>query len=252
MNKKLILVFVALFVAIGISGFLGWAFYTPPKSDHRGVVADSSFSSAVDRCSDVAKLAETELKKQPINDKTKLTIFLTGDQQTANEPRGLGSFDVPVQIKLTESNSVIAHSQSKILGQVKAKCEQFSQATNSSIFLAIKRTVEHLRSLGCDDSSKCEVLGQTDLQENADLRIKAAISGTPADMKKLPAPINNQGIAIKICGISQTKGVVVNQKGQKTQLTQNRNLARADLIQEVWNKLFTHPELVVFSPYCSD
>lgn len=252
MNKKLILVFTLLFFVIGLSGFIGWAFYTPPKSNHRATVADSSISSANNRCSEIAKLTEVELRKQPSGDKTKLAVFLTGDPQTANEPRELGNFDVPVQTKLTESNSVITDNQSKILAEVKSRCEQFSPASVSSIFLAFKRTVEHLRSLGCDDLSKCEILAQTDLEENADPQIKAAISGTSVNPKNLPAPINNQGLAIKICGVSQTKGIVVNQKGGKTHLTQNRNTARADLIQEVWKKLFTQPELITFAPYCSE
>lgn len=252
MNKNLILVFILLFFAIGLSGFIGLKFYKSPKSNHRAAVADSSISSTDNRCSEVVKLTELELRKQPTSDKTKLAVFFTGDQQTANEPHVLGIFEVPTQIKLTESNSAITDKQNKILAEVESRCEQFPAATVSSIFLAFKRAIEQLRSLGCDDNSKCEILGETDLQENTDPQIKAAISGTSADLKNLPTPIDNQGITIKICGISQTKGVIINQKGKKMQLTQNRNTARADLIQEVWKKLFTHSELITFAPYCSE
>lgn len=251
MNKNLFIVFICLFFVVGVSGFLGWLFYTPAKANHRAVLGDFSFSFVGDRCGEMVKLSEQELKKATTNDKTKLAAFLTGDQQTANEPRNLGSFDVPFTVKLTESNSFVTDKQSTILGEIKTKCEQLSPVQISSIFLAFKRGIEHLRSLGCDDKSNCEILAQTDLQENAEPQIRTAISGTSANVKNLPNPINNQDISIKICGISQTKGRVFNQKGKKTQLTPNRNTVRADLIQEVWKKLFTHPELLTFAPYCS-
>jgi hypothetical protein len=251
MNKKLILVFIALFVAIGATGLIGWALYKPRKSNHRATIGDSSIS-AENRCVGITGVSERAIKNQPTNDATKLAVFLTGDRQTANEPRGLGSFDVPLKVKLTQDNTAIEAEQNRILGEIKSKCEQIPPATVSSIFLAFKRAIEHLRNLGCADDSACEILAQTDLQENADAQIKAALSGSSKDFKNLPAPLNNQGIAVKICGVSQTKGLVVDKKGNKTQLTQNRNADRVDFIQEFWKKLFTHPELVAFSSYCSE
>jgi hypothetical protein len=251
MNKKLILVFIILFAAIGATGFIEWELFTPPKSNHRATVWDSSTSSD-NRCSEIVRINELAIKKQPTNSATKLAVFLTGDQQTANEPRGLGSFNVPLKVKLTQGNTAIETEQNRIVNEVKSKCEQLPPATASSIFLAFKRAVEYLKNLGCDDTSGCEILAQTDLQENADAQIKAVLSGASKDFKNLPAPLNNQGITIKICGVSQTKGLVIDKKGNKTQLTQNRNASRVDFIQEVWKKLFTHPELVVFSSYCSE
>lgn len=251
MNKNLILIFILLFVAIGASGLIGWALYKPPKSNHRATVGDASISSE-NRCSEIVKINEQALKKTPTNAATKLAVFITGDQQTANEPRAFGSFDVPLKVKLAQSNTALETERSRILDDIKSKCEQTPPATVSSIFLAFKRAIEHLRSLGCDDASACEILAQTDLQENADPQIKATLSGASKDFKNLPAPLNNQGIMVKICGVSQTKGLVVDKKGKKTQLTQNRDAARVDFIQEVWRKLFTNPELVVFSAYCSE
>lgn len=255
MNNKLLVIFAGFFLVIALSGLITWAYYKPPKSDHRAVVADSSLSAASDPCLETSKVAEIALVRPPVNDKTKLFVFLTGDQSTANEPRSLGAFDIPIRIKLTESNTQLSSQRDGIVNDIKQRCQEEGVSTSSSIFLAVKRAVEALRSADCDNKSKCAVLVQTDLQENADIQIKTAISNDAVNLKSLPAPIDNLGVAIRFCGVSETKGEVEaldknGRKGKKTRLTQNRNSNRVDHIQAIWKKLFLYPELVSFSPSC--
>lgn len=252
MNKKLIIVFAILFLCIGLGGLVAWAVYVPPLSDHRAIVVDSSLSSVGDRCSDIATLVEIGLKKPPANGSTKLVVFLTGDKQTANEPRNLGAYGIPTRAKLTESNTVIASAKNEVSTQVKAKCNESPNSTGSSIFLALRRVVEALRSLGCNDRTACEILVQTDLQENAEPQIKKALLAKPGDKLVLPNSVNNDGIRIRICGISQTKGTTLDQKGRPMQFTRNRNTVGADRLQQVWSMLFTNADLVSLAPYCTE
>lgn len=257
MNKKLLIVFAGFFLVTALSGLFAWAFYTPPKPDHRAVVIDTSISAATDRCTEAGKVAEMELKRPPVNDKTKLFPFFTGDKRTANEPYSFDPLDIPMRVKLTESNSAITSQQNGAVNNLKQQCEKIPESSSSSIFLAVKRAVETLRNAGCDDKSKCEVLVQSDIQENADAQIKAAISGNAIDPKNLPSPIDNQGIAIRFCGVSETKGEIEatdkkGQKNKKTRFTQNRNSNRVDLIQATWRNLFLSKDLVSFSSSCSE
>src|SRR5436305_827735 len=123
MNKKLLIVFGMVAFAIAIGGLIVWAVYKVPQSDHRATVIDSSFSGLDDRCDEAAKVVNTELKRAPVTEETKLLVFLSGGHQTANEPRSLGSLNVPVKVRLTESNAAVSDALISDENRIKELCQ---------------------------------------------------------------------------------------------------------------------------------
>ena len=79
----------------------------------------------------------------------------------------------------------------KLLGDIKAACDKRQQTSVSPIFIAVKRAVEHLRSVGCGKDADCVVYVQSDLEETSDPQIKAALNRTGNDKSPLPQPISN-------------------------------------------------------------
>jgi hypothetical protein len=112
----------------------------------------------------------------------------------------------------------------------------------------LKSGVEQLRGKGCDEKAECAVFVRSDLQENVEPQIKAALGG--AVVTKLPAPIDNRGVRISICGIAETRGRIDEGNGRSRQFTRNRDAERFDLIRQVWGRMFAEPRLVTFSSFC--
>jgi hypothetical protein len=132
---------------------------------------------------------------------------------------------------------------------MKERCEKTARTKVSPIFLSIERAVQHLRTLGCGPNSGCAVYVQSDLEENGDRRIKAALDGAPPDKQALPPPINNDGINIIVAGLTETSGIA-STSGAKRHFTRPHDPDRADRLRSVWQKSFTDPSRLVLEPYC--
>jgi hypothetical protein len=249
-HKILLILGAFALITLGIAVF-STIFAGEQDIAHAVVINDWSQSTA-SYCSKTVELGRKAINSPQMEQGSTVTFLLTGDAATANEPRNLGTFRVPVSMKALEGEQTSAEEQEKILTAVKAKCEQTPPAQTSSIFLAVKSGVELLRNNGCKSSSdKCQMFVHSDLQENAEPQIKAALNGNAQAFKKLPAPIDNRGIRLTICGIAETKGTITeNKKARK--LTTNRTAQQSDLIRQVWSGLFAEPQAVSFSPFCSN
>jgi hypothetical protein len=51
--------------------------------------------------------------------------------------------------------------------------------------------------------------------------------------------------------MAETVGATADNDNKVHQKSRKRDSARADRLREIWGKLFTNPELVVFEPYCA-
>lgn len=250
MKSQLIMACVLGFSAVILVGIALVYTIVFGKQEKAHVLVLNDYSQSADvNCNAIVEQGEKAFSLPEMERGSTVTFLFTGDQTTANEPRTLGSFPVPVAEKALEGRQKTVAEQEKILQAVKTKCEQTKPAQKSAIFLGFKAGIEQLRGQGCEIKGKCRILSRTDLQENAEPQIRAALGGDVKAMQKLPAPLDNRGIKIDICGIAETRGTVT-EKNKTKQLTQNRYAQQADQIREVWRKLFTEPQTVNFSAFC--
>ncbi len=245
-----------LLVLIGglITGLLGFALaksflFEGAPTPHSLVLYDRS-GSAQGTCQSVASLSLNAMKLTQMQKGSTVTVVVTGDELTANEPVTLGSYLVPISDKAFEGKDAAVQKQNVILAEINNKCSEFSAAKKSPVFLALKGSVEQLRSLGCDEKAGCVLFVKSDLQENAEPEIKAAMSGSTAALTKLPKPIDNRGINVRICGIAETQGLVKDNDGASRRMTKSRSALASDLVRQVWASLFIDPANVSFSSFC--
>ena len=218
---------------------------------HALVLSDWSGSASAD-CGSVVALARQQMQLLKDQSGSTITVSVTGDEATANEPRYVGTFAIPVSERAVEGTKIVGRRQEELLSQIGNRCRQMPIARKSSIFLGLKDGVEQLKSKGCGQQSGCLLFAKSDLQENAEPLIAAALKGGERRPSKLPNPIDNRGIKISICGIAETKGLVKDDAGASKQLTRNRDAQQFELIRKVWSSLFAAPELVTYSAFCSE
>lgn len=251
MNSK----FKLLFLIGGlITGLLGFALartflFERAHIPHSLVLYDRS-GSAQGTCGSVVSLSLNAMKLPQMQKGSTVTVVITGDELTANEPVTLGSYVVPISDKVFEGKDDAVQKQNEILAEINGRCSQFSAARKSPVFLAMKSSIEQLRSLGCDEKTGCVLFVKSDLQENAEPEIKAAVGGSRAALTKLPKPIDNRGISVRICGIAETQGLVKDKDGTSRQMTKNRSALASDIVRQVWVSLFIDPANVSFSSFC--
>ncbi|HEX8567000.1 MAG TPA: hypothetical protein VF648_15260 [Pyrinomonadaceae bacterium] len=249
-HKILLILGAFALITLGIAVF-STIFAGEQEIAHAVAIDDWSESTPGD-CFKTVELGRKAINSPQMEQGSTVTFLLTGDAATANEPRSLGTFPIPVSAKVLEGEQTSAKEQEKILSTIKAKCEQALPAQTSSIFLAVKSGAELLRNKGCKpNSAKCQMFVKSDLQENVEPQIKAALNGNAQALKKLPAPIDNRGIHLTVCGIAETKGTVTENKKER-KLTPNRTAQQSDLIRQIWSGLFLEPQSVSFNPFCSN
>jgi hypothetical protein len=196
-------------------------------------------------------LAKRALESPHVSEGSTLSVTITGDETTANEPLLLARYKIPVSRRVLDGRSTTARQVEEKLADLNVKCGKVAQTKKSPIFLAVKRAVEELRSTGCNAHSHCAVYVETDLEESADTQIRAALNSVTQAKQVLPAPINNEGIDVVIYGIAETNGLKNDETGKTRSFTRVRDSKRVDRLREVWSGLFTNPELVIFEPHCT-
>ncbi len=247
MNKKSIIITL---LVLASAAFIVWRIIEGGKKKvgHAVVLRDRSDSTASD-CDCTKDLAAFALKDINIEKGSTVTVTVTGDAETANEPEKMLSFEVPVNRQVLEGQNAMAAKRDKLLQEVKSQCEKMRPTTVSPIFIAVKRAVQHLQSLGCGTaSSPCALYVQSDLEDSVEKAIKALIDN-PQSKQPLPAKIDNRGIRIIFFAIAETVGEK-KVDGKNRQLTKKHDPQRIDRIETVWRSLFTNPELIIFKPHC--
>jgi hypothetical protein len=212
------------------------------------IIRDTS-DSIEDDCGRVVGLAERALGTPRVGAGSEIALFALGDDKTANEPRLLGEFKVPVIRRVIEGQRAAAREREDILSRLQKRCGEAGQTQVSPIFQAVKRGVEHLQSVGSPSDSRY-LFVQTDGEETANDQIKRAIS-TPGAKLKLPAPIQNSGVRVVFCGMAETVGTTSAPNNKVRHLSRLRDAQRPDRLREVWAGVFAEPQLVSFEPFCS-
>jgi hypothetical protein len=256
-TQRLIIGFVL--TLLGLAGVITFGVWRYDKYRHTApplkaaLVRDRS-DSTLSGCSELAAMGNELLVSLPFGEGSTIAVMVTGDDSTASEPVLLDVLEVPITKRVTEGRSIIAQKQQALLGRIKERCKEAGETKQSPIYLAIRRAVEYLRAQGCDGRTKCKVFVQSDLEELSEKSIKQLLTEpTRRDQKTqtplLPTPIDNVGIDLMICGLSETAGDSPIE-GKKRTLTPKHDAQRADRIRAVWEKLFTDAKRVGFNSFC--
>jgi hypothetical protein len=151
--------------------------------------------------------------------------------------------------RVIEGQRAANREREALLTKVRHGCESLGETKVSPVFQAVKRGVEHMKSVG-NTIDQRYLFVQTDGEETVNPGIQSALNSRAAK-QSFAGTINNVGVNVTFCGIAETIGEAPPQKGKPRQRSKMRDQGRSDRLREVWTKVFTNPELVTFEPYCS-
>lgn len=181
-------------------------------------------------------------------------FYTVGSADTANEPARLDvdlpAPGLPPRVLSGRRRRGDAAAPPAFVTQVREACEGAAPTSSSPIYLAIKRLVEDVANAG-EPASPRFVFLHSDLQETADRAIRTALrQPLGAPLSGLPPKIDNEGVEVRLCGYAATVGRRISANGRSTTLTRPRRADSSDRLEEVWLRLFTHPDQVVIQPFC--
>jgi hypothetical protein len=242
---------ILISACVASAAFVGWRVHAMRtlRVDHYAVVWDRSLSYG-GGCPSLVGPAEAALLNPNVSDRSTISIFVSGASSTAREPRRLASSPIPTSRKVMEGQRARFERQTALLRELQGRCKSIRPTSISPIFLAVKQAIADLRAEGCKEGSQCELWVSSDLQENGVRAIKERLDGAPHTREPLPAPLENAGINVTLCGFAETAGHLVDPSGREIRGVVARDPRRDDRLQAVWRALFSKPDLVGFEPYC--
>jgi hypothetical protein len=243
---------IVLLASAASIGFIGWrvhAIHTQIAS-HFAVVGDASLSYT-GGCASVVGLAEEGLRSARLSQGSSITVLMTGDANSANEPRELARYRVPISRKVIEDRHADERRQSEILHDIAARCHAVSPASISPVFMAVKEAIAGLRAQGCRSGSHCELRVASDLEENVEPEFKAALDSRQGTKRSFGNQLDNDGIEVVFCGLATTGGGPKDASRRKVNSRRiRRDSRRQDRLQQLWSSVFKNPEGVRFEPFC--
>ena len=250
MNNTARIIVIAASLVLAAT-FVGWRAHAAHTraTVHFEIVKDPSRSST-DGCETLIGLAEGALTADGVSAKSTVTVLFLGDAATAHEPILLGSYSIPFSTKVIEGRNGNRHRQTTLLKDLAAKCRTARATGISPIFLGVKQAIADLRGKGCNTGSRCQLLVDSDLEENVEPGIKSRLNVPGGNLPPLPGLIDNSDITVSFCGLAATTGQIVDASGRVIQKLAARDPNREDRLKSTWRSLFAAPDLVTFRPYC--
>lgn len=241
-----------LVVGGGVLAVLGYGAYrsTQPSAketaSHAAIVRDRS-DSTTSGCPAIGGLAGECLRSGQTGRFSTIIALATGDRRSNDEPVEFARLSQVRWSSVRDGRSSADRRDAALIAELVSRCERSGTTDRSPIYLAIRRALEELRALGCREENRCILHVQSDLSENAEPGLRKALLGDKDAF--LPAPIENRGIRVHVCGTAETSGPT-DGKGKVVSERRTRGARRADITPDVWRKVFTAPELVTFEPHC--
>ena len=247
MSKPTVLVLLALVMVAAIALWRVRAMRSDPVN-HRAILHDPSISYT-GGCELAVGSAEQMLRGPGVSTRSKLILLVLGDGATANEPRELGKYDLPISRKVIEGRKANERQQAALLREISKTCNSVRPTSISPIFMGVRQAIADLRAEGCTEVSHCVLQVDSDLEENVEAGIKSSLDRA-RKRNPLPAALDNDGIDVTFCGYAATAGRITDPTGREVRKFTGRNPAREDRMQQIWRSLFMSPERVKFEPYC--
>lgn len=230
----------ALFLIL-LGGLVGWHYHTAFDSNVVSIIDPSA--SITQNCLGIVDISV--LSRPELRDRSRLTLLAMGRGVHDTEPKVLLNRPFPMR-----PNKVIGKDEKGFEREwesfrkaVQDACEGTGVTDQSPILSAVRAAVSHLRSQKCTANGKCFLVMKTDLEEDVEPSLKAAVGlilkGKPAELPvELARSIDNAGINIEFCGISETSP------------RRDRLRANPDALSRLWRNIFTHSQLVSIKPFC--
>jgi len=244
-------VIILIAASIASVSFIGWRVQAMKHHsvNHFELVYDPSLSFT-GGCASIVGATEGVLQDPGVSADSTLAVLALGDQATADEPRRLAEYTIPLARKVIEGRRASVERQRRLLQDLWARCGSVRPTLVTPIYLGVKQAIADLRADGCKAGSHCGLWMSTDLEENGVHAIEEQIKLGREAHAALPAPLDNTGITITFCGFAQTSGHLIGPSGRESGKTTIRDPHRDDRLQAVWRSLFSRPKLVSFEPYC--
>src|SRR6266849_6632287 len=146
-------------------GFIGWRVHDMhSRAVSHAVIVEDPSASHPRGCSSVQGITQQLLDSNAVSPGSWLTVLAIGDESTANEPKLLARYPIPVNRRIVESPKSGLRRQQAILDDLKLRCGQLHPTMVSPIFQGVKQGVAELRTLGCGDASDCRLWIDSDLE----------------------------------------------------------------------------------------
>jgi hypothetical protein len=234
----------ALILGIQAASAANWALSGLPKAVYRVSILNDVSRSMVDGCSAVGALVEDSLAL-PVLPGSTLMYFSTGDRRTTYEPNLLLSYQLPATTRIFEAKD-FRKDKARISDAISSECVKSHPTEVSPIVQAAKTIVQQMQSMGCGNGVHCILMARTDARETVNREVRAALNSEPSKRIQIPIVIDNKDIDVRVCGLAQTRGQVLEANGN----VQTFSRLRSDRLEEVWRKLFVYPERVAIEPLC--
>jgi hypothetical protein len=176
-----------------------------------------------------------------------LLVLATGDSSSLGEPVEVTRVNGFKSARAMESPAASERRERELIENATSACAGLPRTAITPDFLAARRAIDQLRALGCRSGTGCQLLFQTDGSENVEVGVRRALAGSRMPVE-LPAPIDNAGIAVTICGLAETTGQ--SDTGSASRARRNHSARSADRVIEVLRRFFAAPDLVAFEPVC--
>ena len=227
------------------AGFVGWRVAFPPDVAHFAIVLDRSESPAFPVCETVTSLVRRDLLQPATAKESKLTLIATGDATNSFQGRLVSKSFLPKKVAVIRNHRKQSLAEQTYFDALAASCRSLTKIDRSPILYAIAAAVADLRGRGCGNSSHCRVDVASDGNENVDATLTAALRGDERAEHRLAPIIDNTGITVAFCGVSQAPR-------PRAGRTARDGADTIDRVQKIWSAVFKDPALVTAMPFCQD
>ena len=240
MKVGLALFLFALCLAAAVVG--EYILAPPPAQITLGV----DVSPSVERdCAGLVAEAARAISQDGVKEGSQLSLLAMGRNAANPEPARLFKGPVPVETDgvFGRDEAAFKKTRQTFLASIQKACESAQSSQGSPVLRMVDRGIADLRTRGCAGKAACIYIIQSDLEDDSDPKLRAAIALAAKNAgAKLPAElagsINNAGITLEFCGTSEVRAL------------RSHAHAAPETLASLWKDLLTHPELVSFQPYC--
>jgi hypothetical protein len=232
--------------ALALAGVVGWHLmhFKPPADVGIGIDPSASVER---KCGDLRGAVKAFIDKQPgIREGSTLTVLIMGTDASNAGPKLAWRDPLPVapDTVFGVDKKKQAEKEAAFYSRIEEACQTAKAGGGSPIYELVQQGIAHLRApaSGCGPESRCYYLVKTDLDEDVQpalrsLMQRAAKSGDVEVPAGLARSINNDGIQVTFCGVSEVAPRRTSGAARETR-------------QRIFTELFTSPELVSFQPFC--
>lgn len=188
-------------VAAIVVTITGVAHRAKPPAPHFVIVRDVSASIPRD-CDGEIGIVEHIYSRALAQRGSTLTLMATGSRANEQEPQQLLRTRLPRNVSAVHRGR-FAREKRALRDSIKKKCSEYPVTVVSPIYQAVKRAVQHLRSLGCGSGAPCTIFVRTDGRETVEPLVRDSLHA-PSKRILLPQAVESAEIEIVFCGIAQT------------------------------------------------